>query len=464
MKEFITELFKGKHVAIFGFGKEGRSSYRFLRSCLPGHPIFILDSNTHLQDDPEIANDPGLELITGEDFSAVITEFDYILKAPGVPGSAFPERMDHKRITSQTDLFLRYYRKQVIGVTGTKGKSTTASLISHILTRSGYHTILLGNIGLPPFEGIPEITPETRIVMELSSHQLEYLTRSPHIAVLLNIFQEHLDHYTSYVEYQHAKMNIGRYQDMDDYFIYSADNKLLSELVQRETGFGQNLFPYTLNTPGENRIYRIGNSIRIIDQLTEYELVTPAVVNHLPGEHNFSNIMAAAAACHFTGASPAQIGDAVGSFKGLEHRIEYVGEFEGVRYYNDSIATIPEAAIEAVKTLKEVDTLILGGFDRGIDYSILYPFLEGSGISNVIFVGEAGKRMRRELGNSTKHGMKLFNADNFREVVMIARQETKRGRICLLSPAASSYDMFMNFEHRGNIFKKNVREISPSHE
>ena len=454
MKEYITDLLKGKQVAIFGFGKEGRSSYKFLRSCMPDHVIFILDSNTHLQDEPDIANDPGLELITGDDFSAVITGFDYILKAPGVPGSAFPARMDRSRITSQTDLFLRYYWKQVIGVTGTKGKSTTASLISHILTRSGVHTMLLGNIGLPPFEGIAEITPETQIVMELSSHQLEYLTRSPHIAVLLNIFQEHLDHYNSYEDYQNAKMNIGRYQKKGDYFIYSSDHALLSDLLRKETAFQQCLIPYTLKSKEENGVYRVGNSIRITDHAAELELVSSAIVNPLPGEHNFSNIMAAAAACHCAGVSSMEIEEAIGSFRGLEHRIEYVGEFEEIRYFNDSIATIPEATIEAVKTLKEVDTLILGGFDRGIDYTVLYAFLEGSGISNVICIGEAGKRMRQEYENSVKPGIRFFNADNIGEVILIARKETKRGRICLLSPAASSYDMFRNFEEKGRRFKE----------
>jgi UDP-N-acetylmuramoylalanine--D-glutamate ligase len=150
------------------------------------------------------------------------------------------------------------------------------------------------------------------------------------------------------------------------------------------------------------------------------------------------------------------------SFNGLEHRIELVGSYAGIVWYNDSIATIPEATIEAIKTLQTVDTVILGGFDRGIEYTILYPFLHTSGVSNIIFVGEAGARMKNELIAYGSGNINLYSATDYKQVITVASEITQNGKICLLSPAAASYDMFRNFEERGTAFKKNVRELSPS--
>ena len=174
--------------------------------------------------------------------------------------------------------------------------------------------------------------------------------------------------------------------------------------------------------------------------------------------------MAASATCYLSGVSTHQIGLGIKSFNGLEHRIELVGNYAGIIWYNDSIATIPEATIEAIKTLQTVDTVILGGFDRGIEYDILYPFLNNNGVSNIIFVGEAGMRMQKEFSESGVGKISIYTATDYKQVVTIAQEVTQKGKICLLSPAAASYDMFKNFEERGNVYKKNVRELSPSHE
>lgn len=456
MQAMITEKLKDRKVAILGFGREGRSTYRLLRAYLPEKELWIFDQNESIMEDPELMQDSGVHLFCGEGFEKGIEKFDLIIKAPGVPARIFPEGMNPEKISSQTSLFLSEYGSQVIGVTGTKGKSTTASLIYHVLSKSGIPCLLLGNIGLPPFEGIPDISPDTRIVMELSSHQLQFITRSPHISILLNIFQEHLDHYASYEEYQLAKMNIAKYQSKEDYFIYSADQPLILSHLS-DSSARQQLLPYSLSSCFEQGIFRDGKNVSLRDGGISKSVFPQNIEFHLPGEHNFSNLMAAASACMLAGASAEQISEGILTFKGLEHRIEFVGEYEGIRFYNDSIATIPEACIEAVKTLKEVDTLILGGFDRGIDYSILYPFLEGSGIRNLIFVGNAGKRMMIEMGELASGSVQKIEAGDYEEVVRIAKKVTAKGKICLLSPAASSYDMFKNFEHRGEIFKKNVR-------
>lgn len=462
MKKFITGLLAGKKVAIMGFGREGRSSYRLLRNYMPEQKLYILDSNPTISEDAELTSDSHVELQVGPSMTDQLGTFDIILKAPGVPARLFPENFDTGRITSQTDLFLRHYGNQVIGVTGTKGKSTTSSLIHHILASSGFHTMLVGNIGLPPFEAIGDITPDSRIVMELSSHQLQFISRSPHIAILLNIFQEHLDHYGSYEEYQQAKLNIGRYQQKNDYFLYSEDNSLLQSLLAGEKSGGHRLLPYSLTDKPENGVFRRERKVFLHTDSGIREIMDATAGIPIPGEHNFSNAMVAAAACYLAGASEEQINRGVQSFKGLEHRIEFVGEVDGIRFYNDSIATIPEAAMEAVKTLKEVDTLILGGYDRGIDYSALYPFLCEQGIGNLIFIGAAGNRMMEEMMKMNLTLPLIHKAADYEEVVRLAKKFTQKGRICLLSPAASSYDMFKNFEHRGNIYKKNVRGLGLS--
>jgi UDP-N-acetylmuramoylalanine--D-glutamate ligase len=455
MEELIRKVCQGKKVAVLGFGREGRSTYSLLRSCLPGQSITIMDSDKSLFNDP-ISQDPFVLLKLGNDIYKSLNDFDIIIKAPGVPARVFPPDFDFKKVHSQTSLFLEKFHRQVIGVTGTKGKSTTASLIHHVISESGKHAHLVGNIGLPPFDVLGEIRHDTVIVMELSSHQLQFLTRSPHISILLNIFQEHLDHYSSYEEYQQAKMNIGRYQDEDDYFIYCEDHELLQYLIG-SMSVPHICLPYSYLSEPKSGIYRENENVILQSGTAKQIIYSNKSAPPLKGEHNYGNIMAAAAACFLTGIPEDQISAGVRTFKGLEHRIEYVDTVDGIRFYNDSIATIPEATIAAVKTLQDVDTLILGGYDRGIDYAILYSFLASSGIRNIIFIGNAGMRMKSEMETAGISLPGSFTANDYDEVVAIARKVTRKEKICLLSPAASSYDMFKNFEHRGNIYKKNVR-------
>jgi len=462
MIEKLKSAFEQKSVALLGFGREGRSTYLLFRKAFPHKTLVIIDENDTIRNDELLKSDPDVQFITGTGCMQAIDRFDIAIKSPGIPSNSLPAQLKHVGITSQTDIFLRYFGHQVIGITGTKGKSTTSSLVYHILKNAGLNTLFVGNIGIPPFNCIDEITQDTNIVMELSSHQLEYVFHSPHIAVLLNLFQEHLDHYRSFEEYQFAKLNIAKYQGNDDYFIYNHDNVLLRNLILRVLKTEQKLLPLSLEPSAGTAIHISGSEIEMILDNIVSKLYDTTLGQPLQGHHNLYNIMTAAAACYLQGVSPEHISEGIRSFKGLEHRIEPVGEYDGIMWYNDSIATIPEATIEAVKTLQNVDTLILGGFDRGIDYHVLYPFLNSSTISNIIFVGEAGKRMKNEFMQYGVANQNLYTAGDYTEVVDIARKVTQKRKICLLSPAASSYDMFRNFEERGAFYKKNVRELSPS--
>jgi UDP-N-acetylmuramoylalanine--D-glutamate ligase len=454
------------NILILGFGKEGKSTYKHLRKSNPTGLLTIADQNPNIAQDEILKNDSNLNFKLGDDYLQNLDEYDVIIKSPGISLKNFPELMNDERtaksstklITSQTDLFLQEFSRQIIGITGTKGKSTTASLIYHILKKQSDNVILVGNIGIPPFDLYDKINENTKIVYELSSHQLQHIQASPHIAVLLNIYQEHLDHYNSYEEYQQSKWNITRYQNDDDFFVFNADHELLNELWNY-VGITRKTYTFSASKPQkqgcyihENRIYFNGKKF--------YDCTAP---RYLKGEHNLLNIMAAINVCKICGVDDETIRSGIADFKGLPHRLEYVGTYHDITFYNDSISTIPEATIAATKSLENVQTLILGGFDRGIDYSRLVDFLIQHPIKNIIFVGEAGERISNLWINQILENPQLqsdstnfFDAKNYDEVVDLAFKITEKNRICLLSPAASSYDMFENFEHRGDYYKQKI--------
>jgi UDP-N-acetylmuramoylalanine--D-glutamate ligase len=460
----LKSVFDNKSLALLGFGREGRSTYTLLRQVFPQKVLTIIDENEAIREDSTLKNDTNLLFVTGENCMQYIDNYDIAIKSPGIPSNSLPSALERAIITSQTDIFLQCYGPQSIGITGTKGKSTTASLVYHILKNAGLNAMLVGNIGIPPFDCIAEIKPESIVVLELSSHQLEYISHSPHIAVLLNIFQEHLDHYHSYLDYQLAKLNIGKYQGPSDYFIYNNDNEAVKSLIHTLNSTKHIELPFSPEPQSEAAIRITNNQVVLNLEGKITKLYDISAGQPLKGHHNLYNIMAAATACYLSGVNTGLLDSGIRSFKGLEHRIEPVGEYNGISWYNDSIATIPEATIEAVKTLQNVDTLILGGFDRGIEYDILYPFLNTSGISNIIFIGGAGERMMREFTVYGVENITFYTAEDYAKVVTVASNITAKGKICLLSPAAASYDMFKNFEERGNMYKKNVRNLGPSHD
>lgn len=464
MIEKLKSYFDNKSLAILGFGREGRSTYNLLRQVFPQKVLTIIDENEAIREDLTLKNDINLLFITGKNCMQNIDNYDIAIKSPGIPSNTLPLELNQVSITSQTDIFLQFYGHQSIGITGTKGKSTTASLVYHILKNAGFNAMLVGNIGIPPFECITDIKPESIVVLELSSHQLEYVSHSPHIAILLNIFQEHLDHYNSYLDYQLAKLNIGKYQGPSDYFIYNNDNEAVKSLVHTLNGTKHIELSFSPEQDSLAAINLENNEIVLNLDGEITRLYDTSMNQPLQGHHNLYNIMAAATACYLSGVNIGSLESGIRSFRGLEHRIERVGEYEGITWYNDSIATIPEATIEAVKTLQNVDTLILGGFDRGIEYDVLYPFLNTSEISNIIFIGGAGERMKQEFTAYGARNITIYTAEDYAKVVSIAKEVTAKGKICLLSPAAASYDMFKNFEERGNIYKKNVRNLGPSHD
>ncbi len=395
MSKIIKKL-QGKSILIWGYGREGKSTENFLKTHCPEARVQVFEGKR--------------EEIREEDF-------DYIIKSPGI-------RMDedHPKYISQTEIFLEEYRDQVIGITGTKGKSTTSSMLYQVLQDcSGKQVILMGNIGLPCLDYFAEINEDTIVVFEMSCHQLAHTKISPHVAVFLNLYEEHLDYYDTLERYFLAKSNIGRYQKEEDFF-------LVGENVPEIPCAGQvTVLPY--------------------DFSSRYEL-------QILGDHNQYNAdIVYRIATQVYGCDGAKVRESMARFQGLPHRLQFVAEVKGVRYYDDSISTIPEAAIHAVQSIPKVGSIIIGGMDRGVDYTVLQEFMKNTPAVRFICAYEAGKRIWQEVKDCSN----VYLADDLTGAVALAGELTGEGEACVLSPAAASYGYFKNFEERGDVFRSLVK-------
>ncbi|HLO90232.1 MAG TPA: UDP-N-acetylmuramoyl-L-alanine--D-glutamate ligase [Lentimicrobium sp.] len=451
MKEYLKSHLKGKKVLVLGFGKEGKSTIKMLSSLMSDIDITISDQNETAFDNTNLMTDPSISIKYGDNYLSDLTEYDVVIKSPGIKLDPHTTQFNKTTITSQTDIFLAVYGKQTIGVTGTKGKSTTSSLIYHILHTYNANTVFGGNIGIPLFDLVDDINPQTTIVCELSSHQLQFIRSAPHIAILLNLYQEHLDHYSSYLEYQQAKYNIALNQEAEDFFIFNASDHNILALINSSTPPGI-LIPFNENSSTQHGICISEKEILFNNK----PLIKADFHSNLTGTHNRNNAIIAAAAASLAGVPEQVIEVALSSFIPLEHRLEYVGTYGQVKFYNDSISTIPEAAIAAVESLKPVSTLIVGGFDRGIDYRPLAEYLENGNVRNIVATGPAGLRIF-EIAAEIAALDELYYINQFDEAVRKAIEITPPGGSVLLSPAASSYNEFINFEQRGKRFKELVK-------
>ncbi|MCL2018820.1 MAG: UDP-N-acetylmuramoyl-L-alanine--D-glutamate ligase [Oscillospiraceae bacterium] len=407
----MTELhnfFRNKKVLILGFGLEGRSTLKILKQ-LPCE-IIIADKNA------EAVKDLPYKTHVGEDYlNALYTcDYDIIMKSPGIPLLGIIPDAVKQKITSQTDLLLRFRKNTIVGITGTKGKSTVSSLVYYILKSCGKNTALIGNIGVPPLEN--EYDPETILVCEMSCHQLEYVKASPDVAVLLNIYEEHLDHYNSFEDYAATKENIFKYQREGDISIRGED-----------------------------------------EDLHRFRAMIEPEKTKLRGEFNYNNIAVALKVTAIFGCDPEKALTAAQNFAALPHRLELFAEINGVEWVNDSISTIPRASILAVEAFPDTDTLIIGGMDRGINYDELIYFLQKvdktqkHGIINLIALPDSGYKIADAL---TAEGLAVYRAKDLTDAVKHAAKVTKRR--CILSPAAASYGFYKNFEERGEHFKSLV--------
>lgn len=434
MKEKLRNFFEGKKVLILGFGREGRSTLDLVKdfNCKIG----IADQNLVLT--PELEE---FELFSGENYLNAISGYDIVMKTPGIALLDKLSEKDKVKITGQTDLLLRFCENKIIGITGTKGKSTTSSLIHHILDNCGKNSVLIGNIGIPPLTITDSIEKDLMIVCEMSCHQLEYVQASPDIAVLLNIYEEHLDHYVDFNAYKQAKENIYRFQNCSDVLIYNREcyNDELEGIHSKKISASQN---------EKADIYISGNDIVLFGKAINYEKISPK----LEGKHNLYNIAVAIAAASECGCDLNAAIESVHSFNGLEHRMELVRTVNGVKYVNDSISTIPLATINAVKAFS-ADTVIIGGMDRGINYDVLVEYLNTGAVANIICLPDSGYRIADLLCTDSN----VIRVSGMEEAVDKAYKVSIR--CCVLSPAAASYGFYKNFEERGKHFKELVNKL-----
>ena len=437
----ILEHLKNKKIAIVGFGREGKSTYKFIRKYLNNQELEILDGNEKLLElNEELKNDKNLKIITGKNYLDNLEKYDLIIKSPGVKFKDLDISKFEDKITSQLGLTLDFYKQNVIGITGTKGKSTTTSLIFKVLKDQGYDAYLLGNIGIPIFDYIEKFNENSKLVIEMAAFQLEYVKTSPHIGIILNLFEEHLDFFKSKEHYFLAKLNMFKYQDNSDYGLYTSSNETLDKYVQNGN--------YITNLIDINKEFKIENNYVIYDNKKIYDSNSERL---LLGKHNLTNIMFVLRLSELLKLDLQKTINTINQFKPLEHRMEYVAIINGVKYYNDAIATIPEATINCVEALKDVDTIIFGGMDRGIDYNDLIDFFNKSKIKNFICMPDTGYKIGKEIKSKN-----VYMVETLEDAVKKAKEVTKN--ICVMSPAASSYNAFKNFEEKGRIYKELIND------
>ena len=447
MIEKLLNYLEDKKILILGFGKEGESTYKLLRKYFPEKNLFVADKNMNLLNEKiELMEDPYLEVSLGENYLNGIEEYDLIIKAPGISLKNLDLSLIKDKITSQLELFLEYVDVYTIGITGTKGKSTTSSLMYKVLMDQEKDSFLLGNIGEPIFNSIEEIKKVSIVVLELSSHALEFVRKSPNIAILLDIYEEHLDHYKSFEKYIEAKFNVAKFQRENDFLIYNYDNENMKkfgfEYRENDYAISMQNIPDTKNKSylENDLIYCNGKELMSINEET-----------NLKGTHNMNNIMFILSVCEILNLDIEKAISSIKEFKPLEHRMEFVANINNVSYYNDSIATIPASTINAVKALGNVNTILVGGNDRGVDLKDLIEFLRNyETIENIICLPKTGEYIKEGLKDSSK---KINYFEDLKDAVRFAKKVTKENTICLLSPAASSYGYFKNFEERGKLFK-----------
>lgn len=432
----IIDYLKDKKIAILGFGREGRSTYNFIRKYLKDKEITIIDKNKDIN-----VNNKYVDYILGDNYLNDLDKFDLIIKTPGI---SLKDIDINCNITSQLELTLEYYKDQIIGITGTKGKSTTSSLIYQILKDQGYDVYLLGNIGTPIFDYIDEFNKDTLLVIEMSALQLEYVKYSPKYGIILNLFEEHLDYFKDKNSYFKAKLNMFKYQNKNDYCMYYGNNQILNNYLN------DNLLGKKINISSD--IYIKDNYIYFYKK----KLYNINDERYLLGNHNIINIMFSLVISELFKLDINKTINTINNFKSLENRLELVGTYDNITYYNDSIATVPEATIYAIETLKCVDTIIIGGMDRGIDYNKFAEYLSSSKINNIICMKDTGYKISKMIENIGTNN-KVICVNNLEEAVEIAKNNTEKGKICLLSPAAPSYNEFKNFEEKGKKYKELVK-------
>jgi UDP-N-acetylmuramoylalanine--D-glutamate ligase len=451
---------QGKRVLLVGFGSEGRANLQYVAARNP-RSVGIADQASTLALSPAESALVS-HMHTGSNWLEAIGDYDILIRSPGVPLHTIAQASPptpHYVMTSGTNIFLRAHSRKSIGITGTKGKSTTTSLIYNILKNAGINACLGGNIGIAPVSLLE--TPAELYVLELSSYQLEDCSYSPHGAVFLNLYPEHLDHHGNFTSYGQAKAQISRHQGQEDFLVVPHSFPIISELTTPSSAariaFGS--IESCTWIEGDRYHYRtLDGDVRTLCSVHS---------TRLKGPGNQQNILAALAVASRYRIPDNILVDTITNFAPLPHRLEEVGRVSGVTYINDSISTVPQATMNALETFgPQVKTLILGGYDRGIPFDSLGTYLASSAVETLLLFPPSGSRIQAvtetayaALGKSVR----ILRVESMRQAIDYAREFTPPGGTCLLSPASPSFPIFKNFEERGEQFKAEVERLAGLH-
>ncbi len=443
---------RGKHVLVIGLARTGIATARFCAE----HGATVTASDSHAESElgTEVLSlrEEGVTLELGGSPESSLLKQDLVIPSPGVPADApLLQSARAKGITiwSEIELADRFLDGRLIAITGSNGKTTTTSLVHHILRTAGFSTLVAGNIGTPLISRVALTSEDTITVAELSSFQLELIeTFHPDIAVLLNLTPDHLDRHKTMEAYTAAKARIFEKQTKSDFAVLNAEDPAAVALA-----------------PKRPQVYWFSRKQRVLQgaYLREEEIVFRTSKQEevllkreeisLPGAHNLENVLAAVTAARLEGAPVAAIAEAVRTFPGVEHRLEFVAEIGGVRYYNDSKATNVDATLKALEAFPGKILVILGGKDKGSDYSVLQNALRERSVL-ALLIGAAAEKIEQQIAGSVA----IERAGTVERAVEIASQAARCGDVVLLAPACASFDQFENFEHRGRVFKELVRK------
>jgi UDP-N-acetylmuramoylalanine--D-glutamate ligase len=448
---------KGKRVLVVGLGKSGVASALFLASR--GARVTVSDAKSEDQLRTEIPAllDRGITVETGKHGERTFRDQDLIVVSPGVPGNVDP--LQHARrlgipVIGEIELTARFLEGQIVAITGSNGKTTTTTLTGEIIASGGRKTLVGGNIGTPAVTFVEQSSADTWVVLEISSFQLESIeTFRPHISAILNVTPDHLDRHGSMENYIAAKTRIFENQTANDFAILNADNEICCGLAK---GLKPQVFWFSRKHPVERGAFVLGGAVVYRDG-AEVEIM-PVSEIALKGAHNVENVLAAVAIGMAAGVEPSSIRRAVKDFRAVEHRLEYVATLRGVQYYNDSKATNVDATIKALESFPANIHLILGGKDKGNDYSELAPLI-AERAKRVYTIGAAAAKIESQIGTAVP----VTSAQTLESAVRKAADLATEGDIVLLAPACASFDQFPNYEERGRVFKELVQSLAALH-
>src|SRR5579872_4719344 len=449
----------GKRVLVVGLGKSGVASALFMKAH--GAKVSVSDtkSGDELRNEIPVLLDHGITVETGGHGDRTFRGQDLIVVSPGVPVDAPPlvqARSLGESVIGEVELAAQFLPGPIVAITGSNGKTTTTTLTGEIMAAAGFSTLVGGNIGTPAISLADRANKETVIVLEVSSFQLETIaTFRPKVAVVLNVTPDHLDRHRTLDVYVNAKARIFENQQSSDFAVLNEDDPTCVTLAGRARA---QVFWFSRHKEVRQGAWVSEGKILFRDAKGQREILDVADIP-LKGAHNLENVLAAVCSSTLMGCAPEKIRQAVHGFKAVEHRLEFVATVRGVGYYNDSKATNVDATIKALESFPANIHLILGGKDKGSDYTVLNDLLRQR-VKRVYTIGAAAAKIESQIVSSKNGGPELVHAETLENAIRKANAAAQPGDVVLLAPACASFDQFKNYEHRGKVFKEIVKGLA----